>query len=82
MHPTTAAEQQAAKANRRVVMDGAKPGNTKCLGCGFPQKWAEQMKQFWRARKRGLSEDQAKDACPRCQKCMTIYLREPHAASG
>lgn len=50
-------------------------GKTKCRGCGRQiSTWAEQRKQFGRAIKRGLNYEQAKEASPRCQKCMTNYL--------
>lgn len=47
-----------------------------CKGCRRRLTWTERRIQFGRARGRGLSEDAAKEAVPRCQKCMTVYLRE------
>lgn len=65
----------------RVVSDDAKPGLAKCRDCGrLPGgarlTFAEQMKQFWRAVNAGLTQEEAKGASPRCQKCMTVFLRE------
>lgn len=49
----------------------------KCLGCRFPITWREQRAQFGRLMRRGLSEADTKAIMPRCQKCITVTLREP-----
>ena len=48
----------------------------RCLGCRCGMTWANVRVQYNRALKRGLSPNEAKAACPRCQKCMTKFLRE------
>lgn len=70
------ADESGVSKPRRVVSDEARPGKGKCRGCGSRLTWAAQMQQFWRAVNRGASEDVAKAISPRCQKCMTIYLRQ------
>jgi hypothetical protein len=47
----------------------------KCFACGVAVTWASVKVQYGRAIKRGFSQDQAKEACPRCYRCMTKYLR-------
>lgn len=49
---------------------------TVCLRCKYPMTWEAQRRQFGRLIRRGLTKEQAKEMLPRCQKCMTVYLRE------
>lgn len=58
------------------------PRKTKCLGCGYPITWRDQRIQFVRASTRGVPRDEAKLATPRCQKCMTKYLKARDSASS
>lgn len=48
----------------------------RCKRCRYAITWADQRKQFGRMIKRGLSIDEIKAIQPRCQKCVTVYLRE------
>jgi hypothetical protein len=45
----------------------------RCRDCRYLMTWAEQRKQYGRLMRRGV--DNIKAAQPRCQKCMTKYLR-------
>lgn len=47
-----------------------------CKRCKTTVTWAEQRKQYGRLIRAGLELSQAKEAGPRCKKCMTVYLRE------
>ena len=49
---------------------------TRCKGCGYPITWAEQRKQYGRLARRGMAPDDIKAVVPRCQKCVTRWLRE------
>lgn len=46
-----------------------------CKGCRYAMTWADTKRQFARALSRGLTVEQAKEASPRCQKCMTSLIR-------
>lgn len=50
--------------------------SNRCLGCNCGMTLVNASIQYNRALKRGLSPEEAKASCPRCQKCMTKYLRE------
>lgn len=56
-------------------VDKVKPVRSACLGCRTPQTWSSQRRQYGRALNRGLTPEQAKASQPRCQKCMTVYLK-------
>ena len=49
---------------------------SRCLACDSPMTWRDQRRQFARLLERGFTADEAKQLTPRCQKCMTILLRE------
>lgn len=53
-------------------------GEKRCLDCDGPMTWAARRVQEARLKKRGISEAHRRLAMPRCQKCMTIYLRFFH----
>jgi hypothetical protein len=48
-----------------------------CLNCGlgYGVTWEQQRRQFGRLIRRGFTAEQAKKILPRCQKCVTTYLR-------
>jgi hypothetical protein len=46
-----------------------------CRRCGYKITWAAQRAQFGRLIRLGFSSEQAKGMQPRCQTCMTWYLR-------
>lgn len=50
----------------------------KCKGCGrtFEMTWSLAKAQYGRMLRRGATEEQAKEAGPRCPKCTTRWLRE------
>jgi len=48
----------------------------RCKRCRCLMTWADQRKQFGRMIGRGLTTEEAKTVQPRCQKCVTVYLRE------
>ena len=52
------------------------PVGNRCLSCGYGLTWANIRVQYGRAIKRGLTLDEAKAVCPRCQKCMTKFLKK------
>lgn len=47
---------------------------TRCLNCKCIMTLAEQKRLFGRVLRCGLSVHEAKEAQPRCQKCMTLFL--------
>jgi hypothetical protein len=47
-----------------------------CSRCSARITWADQRRQWGRLIRAGLSERQARDIQPRCQKCVTIHLAE------
>ena len=56
--------------------------HTRCRGCGNPITWADQRRQYGRLLRRGLSTEEAKAALPRCQKCVTRWLRDRDPVPG
>jgi hypothetical protein len=48
----------------------------KCLDCNYPMTWEHQRRQFGRLMRLGMSVQDAKSILPRCQKCMTLLLRD------
>ena len=50
----------------------------KCLYCRRAITWAEQRRQLGRLIRRGgtITYDEAKRLMPRCQKCLTVLLRQ------
>ena len=46
-----------------------------CIECQRRMTWAEQRVQYGRLKKRGVTNAHIKDALPRCQKCVTIWIR-------
>jgi NAD-dependent SIR2 family protein deacetylase len=50
---------------------------TKCLRCYYTMTWEQQRRQYGRLMKRGMTQKQAQELLPRCQKCMTEVLRDP-----
>jgi SOS response regulatory protein OraA/RecX len=48
---------------------------TVCLRCHYPMTWEQQRRQFGRLMRKGFTKDEAKAALPRCQICMTVWLR-------
>jgi hypothetical protein len=55
---------------------------SKCLDCGRPVTWDEQRRQFGHAIKvYGLTQQEAKQAMPRCQKCTTTLLNPRRSVS-
>ncbi len=59
-----------------VAVDVREVGDTamRCIGCNNPMTWAESRVQYGRLLKRGIDEATAKQATPRCQKCMTVWI--------
>ena len=55
---------------------------TKCLGCQRRMTWAEQRVQFGRLLRRAFTVDQSRRVLPRCQKCVTTWLRSHAADAG
>jgi hypothetical protein len=47
----------------------------RCRGCRFPITWTEQRRQYLRMGRCGLTKAEAKQASPRCGKCVTRWLR-------
>jgi hypothetical protein len=47
----------------------------RCRDCRNRMTWAALRVQCGRCLRRGLTIEQARAAQPRCQKCMTKYLR-------
>jgi len=37
--------------------------------------WAQQRRQWGRLKQRGYSQDEIKQAMPRCQKCLTRWMK-------
>jgi hypothetical protein len=54
----------------------------RCETCKNPLTWESQRKQYMRLIKRGWSEDRAKAAMPKCQKCVTRMLRSACPTPG
>jgi hypothetical protein len=50
--------------------------HNRCRGCKWPITWSDQKRQYRRLLDRGLSPADAREAMPRCQKCVTRFLRE------
>jgi hypothetical protein len=63
----------------RIVAPAAKPGAALCknasTGCMRRLTYSEQMVQWGRWKRAGLTEAEAGEILPLCQKCMTAYLR-------
>jgi hypothetical protein len=55
-----------------LVQEPAK--KTRCLDCRGLMTWAAQRAEYGRALHHGLSKEQAKEATPRCRRCMAKYL--------
>ena len=53
---------------------------TRCHDCGCPITWAAQRKQYGRLMRLGFTPDQATVGMPRCQKCVTKWLKTSHLA--
>ena len=49
--------------------------STQCRDCRNPMTWAAQRVQYGRLIRRGLPPAQIKAILPRCQKCVTRWLR-------
>lgn len=47
-----------------------------CKGCHRGMTWADQRYQYRRLEQRGYSKDEIKHIAPRCQKCVTKWLKE------
>ncbi len=60
-------------------MAAMKPSRDPCIECRRPMTWAQQRVQFGRLKRLGISAAHIKATLPRCQKCLTIWLRNhPH----
>jgi len=46
-----------------------------CCNCRNPMTWAAQRVQFGRLMRRGICPTVIKAIQPRCQKCVTLWLR-------
>jgi len=53
---------------------------TKCRGCNHPITWEAQRRQYGRLVRRGFEPAEVKPILPRCQKCVTRWLRDRAAA--
>lgn len=77
------AHARPARLFALVALVGAGgPAMTKCLGCQRRMTWAEQRVQFGRLLRRAFTVDQTRRVLPRCQKCVTTWLRSQAAAAG
>jgi hypothetical protein len=47
-----------------------------CQRCGCTMTWSDHKAQYGRCLKLGLSKERAAVVSKRCQKCVTIMLRE------
>ena len=47
----------------------------RCRDCGSPMTWAAQRVQYGRLLRRGIPHEVARRELPRCQKCVTQWLR-------
>lgn len=52
----------------------------RCVSCGVPLSWAAQRWQWKRLKDIGLDAGRIKDVGIRCQKCVTVFLRERREA--
>lgn len=59
-----------------------KPAQIPCMDCRNRMTWAQQRVQYGRLKKRGVSEAHIKAALPRCQKCITIWVRNHPQLTG
>lgn len=75
-HPRDSPGDSPSSTDRWPVAYDATPGAAPCLRCRNRLTWAERRHQYGRARQRGLTHEQVIAITPRCQKCMTRYLRE------
>jgi hypothetical protein len=51
------------------------PKKNKCNACRNPMTWAAVRVQYGRLLRRGFTEEQVKAVLPRCQTCVTRWLK-------
>ena len=56
------------------MTDHPTPQN-RCRGCGYPITWEAQRRQYGRLIRRGMDPEEIKPIVPRCQKCVTQWLK-------
>ena len=72
---TAMRDDQAREGRVGDAPVGVGPRRISCRACRVRLTWAACRVKYGRALRRGLSAAQAKAAGPRCQRCMTRYLR-------
>jgi len=60
----------------------AKDKAKQCLRCRNLMTWAAQKVQFGRLRREGFSNEEINAITPRCQKCVTRFLRDEEGGAG
>jgi len=64
------------------IIQVARTRKTPCVKCWTSLTWDHRKKQYRPRIEGGLTPDEAKAAMPRCQKCMTVFLRNYPRTAG
>lgn len=75
-------QNQRAGSRLLGLEEGLMSSKSRCRECGRHMTWAAQRVQYGRMMRRGFTQDVARRTLPRCQKCMTQWLRAMGAPSN